>query len=84
MNICSTEKLRIPGWLVNMGLSTYNILKSLSRFCRNTVNSLFIEVQGTCIFFRNNRTGSNICAIQALGENTHFDISGYFLITEFD
>ena len=28
--------------------------------------------------------GSNICAIQALGEKTHFDISGHFVITEFD
>ena len=28
--------------------------------------------------------GSNICVIQALGENTHFDISGHFVITEFD
>ena len=28
--------------------------------------------------------GSNICAIQALGENIHFDISGHFVICEFD
>ena len=28
--------------------------------------------------------GSNICAIQALGKKTHFNISGHFVIAEFD
>ena len=28
--------------------------------------------------------GSNICAIQALWEKIHFDISGHFVITEFE
>ena len=28
--------------------------------------------------------GSNICVTQALGVKTHFDISGHFVITEFD
>ena len=28
--------------------------------------------------------GSNISAMKALGERTHFDISGHFVITEFD
>ena len=28
--------------------------------------------------------GSNICALQALGEKTHFDISGHFVLSEFD
>ena len=28
--------------------------------------------------------GSNICAFHALGGKIHFDISGHFVITEFD
>ena len=49
-----------------------------------TVNSLFIEVQGTSIFFRNNQILLSREQYLCNGEKPHFDISGHFVITEFD
>ena len=40
---------------VSLTLCHYNCNVLLIVLTSTTVNSLFIEVQGTCIFFRNNR-----------------------------
>ena len=48
-----------------------------------TVNSLNIEVEGPALSVRYNRM-SYINGLWVLGENFHFDISGYLVIFEFD
>ena len=55
-----------------------NNIQSTPSLSKSKGPVFFFEITEFCY------KGSNICAIQALGEKTHFDISDHFVITEFD
>ena len=59
-----------------------------SQFYYSTFNSLYIVVEGTCIICSILAEflykGSYIKRLEILGENIQFDISDYFVKSEFD